>query len=301
VKIGFALPVSGSWATPANIVHVARRAEELGYESLWTFSRLLSPVDASMGEMYRAVTDPMVTLGFAAAVTTEARLGVAVVNMPFISPVLLAKQAATVDILSNGRLDMGLGLGWSDPEFTASNVTKDRQVGRAADFIAALRTLWTEDDVAHQGEFYEIPSSRADPKPVQRPHPPILLGGTAPAALRRAGRIADGWVSSSRADLTTIDESVKLVRDAATEAGRDPAALRFVVRGVVRVRAQPPEDRPALTGTLRQIRADIAALPARGITEIFVDLNFDPEIGTPDADPAASMARADEVLEALAP
>src|SRR5215471_8595731 len=121
VKIGFALPVSGSWATPANIVHVARRAEELGYESLWTFSRLLSPVDASMGEMYRSVTDPMVTLGFAAAVTTEARLGVAVVNMPFLSPVLLAKQAATVDILSSGRLDLGLGLGWSDDEFIASN------------------------------------------------------------------------------------------------------------------------------------------------------------------------------------
>jgi probable F420-dependent oxidoreductase len=300
VKIGFALPVSGSWASPDTIAHVAGRAEELGYHSLWTFQRLLSPVDGSWGEMYRSVYDPLVTLGYAAAVTRRARLGVAVVNLPFVSPVLLAKQSTTVDNLSGGRLDLGLGLGWADEEFLASGVSKQRQGRRADEFITVLKALWTDDVPAHEGEFYRVPASRQDPKPVQRPHPPILLGGTAPAALRRAGRLTDGWVSSSRADLDRIGESIEIVRGAAAEAGRDPAALRFVCRGVVRVGdAETPRRR--LTGTLEQIASDLEPIAAQGVTELFVDLNFDPHVGSPDADAAESRRRADEVLEALAP
>lgn len=307
MKIGFALPVSGSWATPANVLHVARRAEELGYHSLWTFQRLLAPVDASWGEMYRSVLDPLVVLGYAAAVTTRPRLGVAVVNMPFVSPVLLAKQTATVDVLSGGRLDVGLGLGWAEEEYVASGVTKRHQARRSEEFITALRALWTESEVEHHGEFYTIPRSTAEPKPVQRPHPPILLGASALPALRRAGRLADGWVSSSRVDLSRIDESINVVREAAAEAGRDPDALRFVCRGVVRVReaqASPPDGedyRPGLQGTLEQVRHDIDRLAGTGLTELFVDLNFDPQIGSPDADPEVSMRRAEEVLTALAP
>lgn len=300
VKVGFALPVSGSWATPNTIRFVARRAEELGYHSLWTFQRLLSPVDASWGEIYRSVIDPLTTLSYAAAITERVRLGVAVLNLPFITPTLLAKQATTVDILSNGRLDLGLGLGWSDEEYVASGVTKRNQGRRAEEFIAALRALWLDETVQHDGEFYRIPATRMDPKPVQQP-PPIVLGGTAPAALRRAGRLADGWVSSSRADLTTIGESVSIVRRAAEEAGRDPGALRFICRGVMRVRDRIDGDRPPLTGTVTQIRSDLATVADQGITELFADLNFDPEVGSPDADSSVSMRRASELLEALAP
>jgi probable F420-dependent oxidoreductase len=299
VQIGFALPVSGSWATPDNVHHVATRAEELGYHSLWSFQRLLSPVDGSWGEMYRSVTDPLVSLGYAAAITQRIRLGVAVINSPFVSPVLLAKQATTVDLLSRGRLDLGLGLGWADEEYVASGTTKHRVGKRSEEFIRVLRTLWTDEVSEHDGEFYQVPRMKAEPKPVQRPHPPILLGGTVPAALRRAGRLADGWVSSSRADLTVIGESIGIVRAAAEAAGRDPSALRFVCRGSVRVRTDG-ERRP-LTGTLDQIRSDFAGLAEQGITEVFVDLNFDPEVGSPDADPAVSIRRANEALTALAP
>jgi len=297
VEIGFALPVSGSWATPDAVVHVARRAEELGYHSLWTFQRLLSDVDSTWGEMYRSVHDPLVTLGYAAALTERVRLGVAVVNLPFVTPVLLAKQSATLDLLSGGRLDLGLGLGWADEEYVASATTKRHQGRRAEEFITVLKTLWTDDVVAHDGEFYRIPPARLEPKPAQRPHPPVLLGGTAPPALRRAGRLTDGWVSSSRADLDRIGESIAIVREGATEAGRDPGALRFVCRGVVKV--GPRTGR--LTGTYDEIRADLAPLAEQGLTELFVDLNFDPRIGSPDADPAESRRRADEALEALAP
>lgn len=290
--------MSGSWATPDNVVHIARRAEELGYHSLWTFQRLLSDVDGTWGEMYRSVTDPLVTLGYAAAITERVRLGVAVVNLPFTTPVQLAKQAATLDILSRGRLDLGVGLGWADEEYVASGTTKQRVGRRAEEFIAALKTLWTDDVVRHDGEFYQVPPTRAEPKPVQSPHPPILIGGGVPAALRRAGRIADGWVSSSRVDLRAIGESVVLVRQGAAEAGRDPDSLRFICRGVVKVRSEVGD---GLTGPLEHIRESLPRLADQGITEVFVDLNFDPEIGSPDADAVASRERADDVLTALAP
>jgi alkanesulfonate monooxygenase SsuD/methylene tetrahydromethanopterin reductase-like flavin-dependent oxidoreductase (luciferase family) len=140
-----------------------------------------------------------------------------------------------------------------------------------------------------------------DPKPVQRPHPPILLGGSVASALRRAGRLCDGWVSSSRTDPRRLGEAVELVREAAEEAGRDLAALRLVCRAAVRVRAAGSAERAPLVGTLEQIRSDFDEIAAEGVTELFVDLNFDPEIGSPDADPAESIRRADEVLEALAP
>ncbi len=299
MKIGFALPVSGSWATPENIRHCAARAEALGYHELWTFQRLLSAVDDSWGEVYRSVVDPLVTLGYVAALTRRIRLGAAVVNMPFVTPVLLAKQAATVDVLSNGRLDLGVGLGWSDEEYTASGASKKNQGRRAEEFIATLRTLWTEQNVEHSGEFYRIPPSKAAPKPVQPGGPPILLGGTAPRALARAGRIADGWISSSRADLTHIGDSIRLVKDAAAAAGRDPAVLRFICRGVVKARTTG--ERAPLMGTLAEIRSDFDTLVEQGVTELFVDLNFDPTIGSPDADPIACMARADEAMTALAP
>ncbi|MEU9828471.1 TIGR03619 family F420-dependent LLM class oxidoreductase [Micromonospora chersina] len=301
MEVGFAPPVSGSWATPEHMIHVARRCEQLGYHSLWTFQRLLVPADLGWSETYHSVHDPLTTLAFLAAHTTRIRLGVAVLNMPFISPVVLAKQAATLDILAGGRLDLGLGLGWADEEYQATGVSKHRRGQRADEFLAVLRALWQQDVAEHHGEFYQVPPTRLAPKPVQRPHPPILLGGHAPAALRRAGRVADGWVSGSQADLTGIGEAVATVKAAAADAGRDAGSLRFVCRGAVRVRATTPAGREPLTGTLEQIRSDLGRLAAAGITELFIDLNFDPKIGSPRADARASLRRADEVLEALAP
>lgn len=297
MDIGFALPVSGSWATPQNVTGVARRAEELGYTTLWTFQRLLVAAERPLPSPYHSVLDPVAALGFAAAVTDRIRLGTAIVNAPFVAPIVLANQFATLDVLSSGRLDAGLGLGWSPEEFAASGASMDHRGAQIADYLACLRAIWGPDPVEYEGRFYRVPKSTVLPKPVQQPHPPLLLGGQAPAALARIGRLADGWISSSRADLSTIGSSVEIVRNAAEEAGRDPGALRFVCRGVL---LDVPRD-GLLTGSLDEIRADLPELAAQGITELFVELNFDPEIGNPDADPAASLARAHEVLDALAP
>jgi hypothetical protein len=167
--------------------------------------------------------------------------------------------------------------------------------------VACLKAIWTDDPVDFSGEFHQVTAAHIDPKPVQSPHPPLLLGGSAEPALRRAGRVTDGWISSSGQDLAEIGAAIRVVADAAAEAGRDPAALRFVSRGVVRLRPATSGERRPLTGSLDQIKADVAEVAAQGVTELFVDLNFDSEIGVVDADPAASMARAHELLDALAP
>lgn len=299
--LGFGLPVSGSWASPANLATVARRADELGYASLWAFQRLLHPAEGVWGPMYRAVGDPIVSLAHAAALSTRCRLGLAIVNAPFYSPIMLAKQLSTLDILSEGRLDVGLGLGWAREEFLAAGVPFERRGARTEEFIRCLQAIWTQDVVSFDGEFYRMPPSQVDPKPVQRPYPPLLLGGTAERALRRVGRIADGWISSSRHDLREIGGDIDVMKSAAEQAGRDPEALRFVVRGVLDLQDSPAgQDRKPLHGDAEEIRRDLSQLAGRGVTELFFDLNFDPAIGSPSADPDASMREAERVLRTFA-
>lgn len=300
MRIGFGAPVSGSWATPEIVAEVAARADELGYASLWSFQRLLFPEGTFLSESYHSVLDPMVALGYLAACTSRVRLGVAVVNLPFVSPILLAKQAATIDTLSNGRLLLGLGLGWADEEFTASGASPERRGARGEEYVACLDAIFSGTP-AFTGEFYRIPRAEVLPRPVQQPRPPILLGGTVPTALRRAGRLADGWISSSRTDLTAISDSIRTVRTAAEDAGRNPADVQIVVRGVLKLGAEGGPDRTPLTGTAKQIRDDLARLAEDGVDEVFLDLNFDPEIGNPAADPHASLATAHQVLDAFAP
>ncbi|KQX69790.1 TIGR03619 family F420-dependent LLM class oxidoreductase [Angustibacter sp. Root456] len=316
--IGFGLPVSGSWATPSNMLHVARRAEQLGYASLWTFQRVLRPADSSRdlqhearhnpatrpadAPAYRAVHDPLLPLAYVAGHTERIGLGVATICAPFIAPAVLAKQMTTLDVLSDGRLTVGLGIGWLQQEYAATGVPFERRGARMEEYLRCLLALWTDDPVEFAGEFYTVPPSHTGVQSVQRPHPPLLLGGAAPAALSRAGRLADGWISSSRQDLTTIGRSVEAVRDGAREAGRDPDALRIVVRGVVELVNDALDDpRPPLHGTREQILEDVAALSQQGVTEVFVDLNFSPRVGSPDVDAGEAMAYAEQVLEAFAP
>jgi probable F420-dependent oxidoreductase len=303
MEIGFGAPVSGAWATPENLASFAARAEQAGYASLWSFQRLLVPEGSGMDPVYHSVLDPMAVLTYAGAVTSRIRLGVAVINLPFVSPAYLAKQAATVDILSGGRLDLGLGIGWMPEEFAATGASMARRGPRAAEYVAVLRQLWADGPSEFSGEFYEIPPSSVAPKPAQPGGPPILLGGLARPALERAGRIADGWVTSSRTDLSRIAEGVAIVRAAAEQAGRDPDTMRIVCRGVVRAGPETPggQGRVLLSGSLDQIREDTRWLGEQGVTEIFYDLNWDPLVGSPDTEVGLATARAADILDGLAP
>jgi probable F420-dependent oxidoreductase len=303
LRLGFGLPVSGSWATPENLTAIARRADELGYHSLWSFQRLLVPAESDWGPMYRSVLDPLTTLGYVAAVTQRARLGVAVVNAPFYSPIVLAKQLSTLDRLSNGRLDTGLGIGWADQEFLATGADRAGRGDRVAEFIDCLRAIWGPDPVQFSSPSYQVPPARVQPKPVQQPTPPVLLGGGADRALRRAGRVADGWISASRFEPEQIGRAVSVIRQGAAEANRNPDSLRIVIRAVIKLTesADSAPDRKILHGSADQIAADLESLSRAGATEAFLDLNFDPEVGSPDADPEQSMDYANRVLDAFAP
>lgn len=293
--IGLGAPVSGAWATPRLAAEIARMAERAGYSSLWTFQRLLVPDGSDMEPVYQSVLDPMVTLGYLAALTERIRLGVAVVNLPFVSPAVLAKQAATADVLSGGRLDLGLGIGWMPEEFTATGAGTGKRGVRTEEYLAVLRTLWQDEVSAFSGEFYQVPPGRQRPRPVQTPVP-VLLGGLSRPAMERAGRIADGWISSSRADLSGIAEAIAIVQDAAAGAGRGP--VRIVIRGTVRAGGDGGR---LLSGGYEKIRSDAAWLAEQGVTELFYDLNWDPLVGSPDADPAEAAGRAREIIESLAP
>ena len=304
MKIGFGAPVAGAWATPGYLAAFAEQAEEAGYASLWTFSRPLVPEGSGMEPVYRSVLDPLVALGFAAARTSRIRLGVATISLPFVSPAYLAKQATTVDVLSGGRLDLGLGLGWMPEEFALMGASMARRGARAEEYLAVLRTLWADEVSSYQGEFYTVPAGRQDPRPVQQPGPPVLLGGMSRPAMERAGRIAAGWITSSRADLTAISEAVSVIREAAAAAGRDPAAVRIVCRGVVLAGTEATDadgGRRLLSGRYEQIREDAAWLAGQGVTELFYDLNWDPQIGNPAAAPEAAADRAGEIMAELAP
>jgi probable F420-dependent oxidoreductase len=296
--ISFGAPVSGAWGEPGALGRFAQRAEELGYHGLWAFQRLLVGADQQLGPEYQSVLDPLLALSFAAALTSRIRLGVAVLNLPYLAPAYLAKQASTLDVLSRGRAEIGLGTGWSEPEFRATGSDPAPRGRRTEEYLAVLKSLFTDETAAFEGQVYSLPASRMAPRPVQAGGPPILLGGTADAALRRAGRIAAGWVSSSRARLADIERGAQIVRRAAEEAGRDPDGVRIVVRGVVRAGAR--DDRFPLSGDWEQIRAGARLFAEAGVTELFYDLNWDPLVGGPGADPAAAVERAEEILTALA-
>jgi probable F420-dependent oxidoreductase len=247
------------------------------------------------------VHDPVVALAHVAGHTDRIGLGTATVCAPFTAPALLAKTLTSLDVVSGGRLTVGLGIGWLPQEYIAAGVPFERRGARMDEYLRCLEALWTQDPVEFVGEFYAVPRSHVGPPPVQRPHPPVLLGGAAAPALRRAGRLTQGWIASSRQDLTRIGACVETVRGGAREAGRDPEAVRIVVRGLVDLLDDPGGRRRRLQGTREQVLDDLAALRAQGVTEVFFDLNLSPRIGSPDVDAGAALAYAERVLDAFAP
>src|SRR2546422_3580209 len=254
MKLGFSLPLAGPWATPENQVLIAQRAERLGYPSLWVFQRMLYPIKPQNDyppmagqpwpKSFERVMDPLVSLAFVAGVTSRIRLGTSVLIMPYYTPVILAKQLATLDIVSGGRLDVGLGLGWSKDEFDAVGVPYEGRGKRADEFLRCLKAIWTEDPVEFTGEFYSVPRAKVEPRPVQRPHPPITIGGYGPTVIRRAVTY-DGF-NGGNVPLGQVAPLGKEIKAAAEGAGRDPATLPILPRGSFPLPATPkgPHPRP---------------------------------------------------------
>lgn len=303
MKLGFSLPVAGPWATPENLVTIAQRAEALGYSSVWVLQRLLYALEpknqyygapgTTWPKAFERVLDPIIALTYVAAVTSRVRLGTSVLITPFYQPAVLAKMLATLDVVSKGRLHVGLGIGWSEDEHDAVGVPFRDRGARADEFLRCLKAIWTDDVVEFRGRFYQIPRSRVEPRPVQRPHPPITLGGYSPTTIRRAVTLADGY-NGGNMPLERIAKIVGELRAEASAVGRDPATLEIVCRGVFRVHdtAQGAGRRP-LWGTIDEIREDLGRYAAVGLTELFLEANFDQ-----DGD---QRGRALDAMAALAP
>jgi len=292
MRVGFILPNIGPVASPALVGQVAQTAEALGYDSLWVTERLLYPVkpqtpypataDGSLPAAYKHVLDPVATLTFVAARTSRVALGTSVLDIPYYNPVLLARQLTTLDVLSGGRVRVGLGIGWSKDEFDAVGASLADRGRRADEFLQVLKAIWTTDPAEFRGRYYQLPRSFIGPKPVQKPHPPIYLAAFVPQALRRAAVYANGW-NPVGIPADGMAKMMAQLREMAAAAGRDPAAMEVVVRATIDVTPRPlGADRWTFSGSLDQPKTDIDAVRALGVQEGFFDPTVSPAGETAD-------------------
>ncbi len=272
LTIGAKLPNSGPQAVEVGIPALARRLERAGFESLWVSDHIVMPAAIESHYPFAAdgratwssatpYLDALVALALAAAVTERVTLGTAVLVLPLRNPVEFAKQAASIDVASGGRLRLGLGAGWLEEEFAALGVPFEGRGARLEEWVAIARSCWTGRPQPSSSGRYTLPADMlCYPTPTQ----PIslLLGGHSPAALRRAGRIADGWLAQqSLPELApdTLRDAAAVMRNSAAQAGRDPRDLRVVLR-IVEAR-----------GRAKELAQVLPALAAAGVDELIVD------------------------------
>ncbi|MFI7118141.1 TIGR03619 family F420-dependent LLM class oxidoreductase [Amycolatopsis sp. NPDC049868] len=273
VRLGIALPQYGPLASMDAVTGFATAAEELGYDSLWVGDRVLAPVSPS--DFYPGGTperpyppefvtfaDPLILLTVAASVTNKVRLGTSTLTGTVYPAVVLARMLTSLDQVSGGRLDVGLGIGWLRDEYTATGTPWKGRGRQLEELLDVLRKFWTGDPVEHEGERWRIPASKVGLRPAQSPHPPVLLGGLSPVALDRVGRRADGWLPAGL-PAPYLAKLWETVVAAAEKAGRDPGTLRRVLR----INPKPGTD-------LADVAAQLKAAAETGITEAFVDPHY---------------------------
>ncbi|MEU5765423.1 TIGR03619 family F420-dependent LLM class oxidoreductase [Streptomyces asoensis] len=284
MRIGFAVPQFGTFADPARTARMCAALEALGCDSLWVADRLLAPLTppegypgGTMPAQYGTHLDPLLALGVAASVTERVRLGSSTLNALWYPPLVLARSLTTLDLISRGRLDVGIGLGWMREEYEAAAVPWQGRGARLEETLDVLEAVWRSATVTHTGPLWTIPPSTVLPQPFQRPRPPLLLGGFTPVALERIGRRGDGWLAASM-PLPYFDGLWAVARGAAERAGRDPDALRRVFRvnaQVTRGEADPAE--AYRRGSVHQLCDHLRTMCRTDTDEVLVDLQLTTE------------------------
>jgi len=293
MKVGILLPHVGENATRESVVYIAKQAEDEGLDSIWAIERLLWPVkpqtpyggipNAPIPVEYQNILDPLDTLTYLAADTDRISLGTSIIDMLFHNPVVLARRFATLDVLSGGRVIAGFGLGWSKDEFDASGIPFRHRGARADEYLQVLKRIWTDDVVEFRGQFYNMPASKIGPKPVQKPHPPILLGGFSPKSFSRVVNHANGWLPiAGFAPLEQLEQAINGLREAARKANKNPSDIRVVVLSYPNVLDSSSESsssnqqRSPMSGTIDQIGSDIDRIKAMGAEHIIFGYAFSP-------------------------
>jgi probable F420-dependent oxidoreductase len=246
-RLAVGLPQTLETDDPRPLAGYAIRAETLGFAGLWTLD---SPPGNRTGHW--PLLDALHTLSHVAAVTTEPRLGVAVIVLPRRNPAVLAKELATIDRLSAGRLTVGVGLGRvEDPDaLTGLGIPADRPVRRLVEGVEVMRAAWALGEPRHDGELYRVAGVPLEPKPLQRPGPPVWFGGGVPAALRRAARLGDGWIGSGSSSIDAFTEQAAVVARELEAAGRDRDRFTIAKRVYIAVEDDAEVARGRLTGIL---------------------------------------------------
>ncbi|WP_431231634.1 TIGR03619 family F420-dependent LLM class oxidoreductase [Mycolicibacterium psychrotolerans] len=241
MKLGFALPIVGpAISSAAGLSEFCRGLEDLGYDTLWVGDRLVTPVDMHSTypgqeqpyppQMTRYL-DPVLLWTVAASATSHVRLNASTLSTFYYEPVHLARMLTTLDVLSEGRLDVGVGIGWMKDEHDIARSADWSRRGRMLDdTLAFLREWWTTTPVSWESEFFSLPPVHADLRPVQPGGPPIWIGGASEAAMRRVGRSGTGWLGVEGLQEEVTDRLWSIARRAAQDAGRDPDALKKAMR-----------------------------------------------------------------------
>jgi len=282
MRLGVSIAQTGRLADPVSVRSAATAAEQVGYSSVWVFDRL-EGADATGAGVPRSpdlppdlmrVLDPLSVLTFAAAVTARVRLGTSVLVAPWYRPALLARSLTALDVLSDGRLTVGLGLGGSLDGLAATGVPQQELGRRLDDALDMLDAVWGGNGAAAGARPTRVGPAPAPalPGPVQRPRPPVLLSSTTPEGLERVARRADGWTPAGLpADV--LAPMWASLRDLAAGHGRDPDALELVVRADLAVTDRPVEgDRPPYHGTVEQVAADIVDTRRAGADEVILGM-----------------------------
>jgi len=290
MRYGFYLPTRGQTATPEALETLVTRGESLGFASVMIADHLVFPVMIKSRYPYTLsgdfpgqgdVLDQLSLMAFVAAKTTRLRLVTSVMIVPYRNPVLTAKALATIDVLSKGRVTLGVGVGWMREEFEALGAPEfDRRGAVTDEYIRIFKTLWTQSPASFAGRFYRFDALHCRPQPVQKPHPPIWVGGHSKAALKRAARLGDGWhpVGANAAVPLPPSEMRALLDELhrLTEAeGRDPRSLTISYKAPIYDVGQkllgPDGERRPFSGGASEVADDIAAFARLGVSEIVFD------------------------------
>ena len=297
MDVGLTIPTRGPLATPDGIETLVRRAEELGFAHLSVSDHLVVPrsIDSRYpysvsgawpGAASGACLDQFTLLAYLAAISSKPRLITAVAVVPYRGAMHTAKIAATIDVLSKGRMVVGVGAGWMKEEFEALNAPPFEQRGRVTDeYLQAFKILWTEDDPRFAGDHVRFGNISFEPKPVQKPHPPIWVGGESPPAVRRAVRYGDAWFpigNNPHHPLDTVKrfaEGLQRLRQVAEQNRRDPDSigLAFYANWFDETRTVQLDDgqRHILTGSPAQVAEDIDGLAELGVRDLVLNLQRD--------------------------
>ena len=292
VKFGTSLPVRGPLASPQALRSLAQRAEDLSYDSVWVSDHVILPRKVDSFYPYAAdgvptflpdetYYEPLAALNFLAGCTQRVRLGTHVLILPYRNPVLTAKILATLDVLSEGRVILGAGVGWMEEEFEALGLDTYHERGAVTDeYIELYKELWTKDAPEFHGKYYQISGSGFEPKPVQKPHPPIWIGGHTGPAIRRAAKYGDGWLPIGLRPPAILEPEelagkIARLRTLTAQAGRPEDAVEIVFSTNVQFDNNSGPSRRMVTGRPEQIAADLRLYQDLGVKTFVIDFPAD--------------------------